>query len=368
MEALGTPAKAGAAVEKSSDESRRRYVNVNFEALKGALAQSSGVLTLNFFNDKSLRLALSRIEKGIEDSTVATGEIEGDPNSSVSLALVGRVLFVNVKSAENEASYEVRLAAENGELHVVRELGGSDAVADACETVDAVVEPDDEPIIETQGGDNSVMAAPVLDILVAYTPAARARVGGTSAIKALIHIGIADTNAALAGSGANMQVRLVGTLETKQNETGNYNSDLAALKGTTDSRWNEVHAVRKQLGADQVSLIGAYTRTYSPVGIGYYKATKSSAFTIVKYDTFKNYTFAHELGHNIGLDHSDGYQNSTARFRTIMAYGSYQRIRRYSNPNISYNGYKTGTSYNNSAKIINANNSRMASLVLQLIP
>jgi hypothetical protein len=179
---------------------------------------------------------------------------------------------------------------------------------------------------------------------------------------ALIQMGIADTNTAFAGSGVNLKVRLVGTMETFSNETSNMSNDLSSLRSTTDSKWNEVHAERRRLAADQVSLIGAYQNYSTPGGIGYVNSTASTAFTIVKSRYFKYFTFGHELGHNIGLRHSDGYVNSTGRFRTIMAYGSEPRIRRYSNPLINYNGYLTGDSDQNSSAILNARGGITAAL------
>ena len=157
-------------------------------------------------------------------------------------------------------------------------------------------------------------------------------------------------------------MRLVGTLALKQNDSGNFSSDLSALKSKTDGKWDEVHAERTRLGADQVTVVGNYPGG-SVAGIGYIGATASSAFTVVKRSMFSQYTFTHELGHNIGLQHSDGYVNSTGAFRTIMAYGSVPRILRYSSSTLTYKSYATGNSSHNSAAILNANGKMTASLV-----
>lgn len=50
-----------------------------------------------------------------------------------------------------------------------------------------------------------------------------------------------------------------------------------------------------------------------------------------------------------------------------MAYGTYTRIARFSNPAIDYNGYATGTSSNNSAAKINANGARIAALATSVV-
>jgi hypothetical protein len=101
----------------------------------------------------------------------------------------------------------------------------------------------------------------------------------------------------------------------------------------------------------------------STAGIGYIGSTVSTAFTITRVSAFRQFSFTHELGHNVGLQHSDGYESSGGSFRTIMAYGSVVRIDRFSNPDLLYNGYRTGTSSQDSASILNDNGSTTASLV-----
>lgn len=257
--------------------------------------------------------------------------------------------------------------AGNG-VHSIQEAndtGGDDEASCLAETsLQAPAEENDAAIPDGSAdeGSQAVAATPVIDMLVAYTPTARTGAGGDSAIKALIETGIANTNKAFTDSGVNLKVRLVGTLALTQNETGNWSSDLSALSSKTDGKWDAVHAERTRLGADQVTVVGEFPGS-SVAGIGYIKAGSGTAFTVVKRSAFSQYTFSHELGHNVGLQHSDGYVNSSAGFRTIMAYGSVPRILRYSNPSIAYKSSATGSSASNSASILNANGKTTANLV-----
>jgi hypothetical protein len=73
------------------------------------------------------------------------------------------------------------------------------------------------------------------------------------------------------------------------------------------------------------------------------------------------YSFGHELAHNMGSNHdrangsaalypySYGYWALDNSYRTVMAYdcpnGGCSRVPYFSNPNVSYNGYPTGISY-----------------------
>lgn len=339
---------------------QRRLAKLNFRALKRSLEGSTGSVTLNLFKDKTLNIQLDSISKISENNYVATGHIKGDLDSSATLVLNEDVIALTVKSSTDEENYEVRYSKDG---HVITEQTEVQDDEHSCSIIEAPDSAENDPIIP-QPGEESVLATPTIDMLVAYTPLAKAKAGGENAIKALIQLGVADTNTAFNGSGVNLRVRLAGVIQTSSNETSNYSGDLSALRSSTDRKWNEVHAARRKYGADQVTLIGAYPNVSNPVGIGYFKASKASAFTIVKHSVISTmFTLAHELGHNIGLDHSDGYVNTSGKFRTIMAYGSYKRIRRFSNPNILYNGFKTGTSAKYEASIINANSTRMSGLI-----
>jgi hypothetical protein len=91
---------------------------------------------------------------------------------------------------------------------------------------------------------------------------------------------------------------------------------------------------------------------------------ESFAFSVVDRECATgNYTFGHELGHNMGAHHdryvttgngaypySHGYVYTPDRWRTIMAYNTEcrdlgfncTRIQHWSNPDINYNGVPTG--------------------------
>lgn len=191
-----------------------------------------------------------------------------------------------------------------------------------------------------------------IDILVAYTPSALNRAGGKAALEAAIQAAIADTNTAFNESKVgSYRVRLAGIVAVAQEETDDWNADLTALRNTNDGKWDEVHALRQQYLADQVSLVTGLTGG-TTAGNGYVGGGKGNAFTITKVSSFSSFSFSHELGHNLGLDHPDGLE-ILGRFRTIMAYGSAKRIPRYSNPNVLFNGLATGDATHNSvAKLI----------------
>lgn len=330
---------------------RVRAVKANVEALKQSLRSGRKTIRLDLFKDKNITVKVEDLQILSKDNLIVTGQIIGKQLSSVSLVIRDDVVMANIHDAGNNR-YSIEYSSDG--THTVEEV--KDEAKDDCLTVDEGSGSSAAALGEGSGSDpvnmaETISGQKIIDMLVAYTPAARAKVGGTTAMLAKIQMGIADTNKAFTASSVNLQVRLAGTMEVSQNETGNFSSDLSALKGKTDGRWDEVHAKRMAVGADQVTMVGVYSGQ-TTAGIGYIKATAASAFTVVKVSAFSIYTFSHELGHNIGLQHSDGYVNSSGGFRTIMAYGSVPRILRYSNPSLLYSGYKTGdSSHNSSAKL-----------------
>ena len=154
-----------------------------------------------------------------------------------------------------------------------------------------------------------------VDVAVVYTPAAREWAGGTAAIEADIDLIVALTNQAYAASGVHHRVALVARTEVPYVETGNSYVDVVRLDNPSDGHMDGVHALRDRVGADLVHLMvgradGVCGRAFiygafglSVVGCG-------------------SRTVAHELGHNMGLQH-DRYQvhHYEGGLRQYPAYG-----------------------------------------------
>lgn len=342
-----------------TDPATTRTVRVDVATLKQRiLNRTSNNFQLPLLNGKSVNVILQEVKKYSANNIVATGRVENDQLSDVTIVINNDVMIANIGEASTEENYEIRFAG-NG-IHTIKSVHETDTdclteEGGGANTSNFVQPLDTESAQDTER--TAMDAVPTMDVLVAYTPGAVKQAGSVDAVKALVQMGVADANKAYQTSGVNLALRLVGTMALTQAES-TFTSDLSALKGTSDGKWDAVHAERKRVGADLVSVVAYYSS--STAGIGYVGSTYSSAFSITKTSAFKQQSFSHELGHNIGLNHSDGYENSTGKFRTTMAYGTYTRIPRFSNPAIDYNGYATGTSSNNSAKILNANGAKVA--------
>ncbi len=338
------------------DETQTRQVRINVGQLRQRLLnRSSNNFHLPLLNNKSVNVVLQDVKKYSENNIVATGRIDNDDLSNVTLVINNNVLTANISENGTQESYEIRFAGDG--THTVKSIHdhSEDCLTEEGENALNFAQP-----LETEAAAQDVTAmdaVPTVDVLVAYAPNALKNVGGVDAMKALIQMGIADSNKAYQNSGANLAIRLVGIMALTQTES-TFSSDLSALKGTSDGKWDAVHAERKRVGADLVSVVAYYNS--STAGIGYVGSSFSTGFSITKTTAFKQFSFTHELGHNMGLNHSDGYENSSGKFRTVMAYGTYTRIPRFSNPGFDYNSYATGTTSNNSAKILNASAAKVA--------
>lgn len=192
-------------------------------------------------------------------------------------------------------------------------------------------------------------------MLVVYTAQARAAAGGTAGMQATIELAVLEANQAYAKSGVPQHLRLVHTAELAYGETGDFNAELSRLCSKVDGHMDEVHALREQYGADLVSLIVASS---SYCGMAYRMPVADSwfadyAFSVVARDCATGYySFAHELGHNMGCahDHANasasmfpwGYGHRGSGWRTIMSYAPGVRVDHFSNPTVSYGGEPTG--------------------------
>ena len=160
------------------------------------------------------------------------------------------------------------------------------------------------------------------------------------------------------------RLRLVGAEPTAYTESGDLSIDLSRFRTTGDGYMDEVHARRNALGADLMVLVVGDVAG-GACGVGYVMTSLSSsfapwAFSVTAYPCISpNYTFAHELGHNMGSAHapedgagpaslypySFGYKHPANLFRTVMAYNctaGCPRVLHFSNPDVPLLGCGDG--------------------------
>ena len=267
---------------------------------------------------------------------------------------------------------------------------------DVCVPADAAFR-DWTTTIRFFGSSGRVCGAPVpvetvIDVAVFYTPAARLAEGGTAAIEAVIDLMIAETNQAYAESGVLQRVVLAAREEvqyTEYNPSGfGAGRDLSRLAHPSDGYLDEVHAIRDRVGADLVHLIADRDHRdrggeWDLCGLAYLPSGSDYGAFGLTHHGCGGPTFAHELGHNMGLRHDrfvegspnwpfpygHGYVNQrafvpgapeSARWLTIMSYRNQcssaevacQKLLRFSNPRQTWSGHALGVPGNHHARSV----------------
>ncbi len=348
---------------------RSRPVQVNFDSLMGqAMAFDGGAkskpLELNLFPDRSYNAILDHVSKEIPVNFSWIGKLEGMKDSQVVFVIGGGNLTGSISTGS--------------ENYRVRTVGGAQIV----EQINVAAFPreaDPIPVTPKPGAPTADLSGAVddgstFDLLVVYTPAARDAAGGTGAIQNLITLGVSETNLAYSNSVIIPRLHLVQTIEVNYVEAANINIDLDRLSNPADGFLDDVQALRDRYKADLVQLV--VSKPLGGCGIAYLMEGDSnssfseSAFSVTPQGCISpNYSFGHELGHNMGCNHapadptglgafpfSFGFKDILNRFRTIMAYDctpSCPRILHFSNPSVFYMGLPTGTTSQNNAQTIN---------------
>lgn len=344
---------------------RSRTVAVNFNLLHNV--HTGDHLELNLFDDQTFNAQIERVEN-MGGATLWVGHLNE--------ILMGQVFIVENQGqvaadiSTPDGLYQVRFAGND--LYIISQVDQSKYPEEM--TPIEVSATEGSPVEETipispasiQGPTSPQDDGSVIDVLVAYTPAARDAEGGTTAIINLIYLAVAETNQSYLNSGIIQRLNLAAVVETPYTESGSIETDLTRARSQYDGYMDELHTLRNTYAADLVNVI-AETDAYC--GIAYHmsymtSSFASSAFSVVARDCATGYfSFAHELGHNMGARHdwyidngttphtyAHGYAYPAGQWRTIMAYdnecqarGVYcTRLQYWANPALLLGGVPLG--------------------------
>jgi hypothetical protein len=324
---------------------------------------------LNLFPGESYRVQRDRLDDHGGGDFVWVGRIAGEPLSRVTFASRHGTISAVIDRPTNQGNelYELMptpqgkyLLYQLNENHlpprspgVTTDGGGATAAEGSAGT-------------STPSAPATVADPVVVDAMVVYTPAT-VTAYGQSGIEAMILQAVADANSGYQNSQVNMQLNLVFMGMVNFTETGDMGTALTRLQDPGDGYMDEVHGLRDQYGADLVCLLD---QDQGYCGIGYLMQTVDSsfagyAFSVVNPACLSSLSMSHEMGHNAGNQHngedasfpgaypySYGWRRCASDgtgFRTIMSYQCptviVPRINYFSNPNLSFNGYALGVSY-----------------------
>lgn len=297
-------------------------------------------------------------------------------------------------SQQRHVALEVDRAASdyNGECEIcIPEPAMGDAVADVADpdTASAPVMMEDAP-----------PDAINVDVMVVYTPAAKAAEGGLNGINNNIALAMQRSNTAHDNSNTKVSLILVHSAETSYTESGDAVLDLERLTytGGANAAMDEVQGLRDTFSADFICLFESEPEP-GIGGVGWLLTNESGspdwAYCLARVEqTDWTYTVVHEWGHNMGCSHSKtqtsgpwesddlysysaGWQwsdtgsSASVGYCSIMTYenfnssggNEYERVPHFSNPDISY----TGNEVNPTGDVADGDNARTIRNIRQVV-
>ena len=325
-------------------------------------------LVLNLFDDVVLTGIVEHVEPTSSGHSL-WGRLDGVGLGTFTLVVNGRVVIGTVRMPD--AVYTIRTAGDG--TYVIRQIDESSLppLGEPLEPPLSPLSPRDAP---AEADDVPSDDGSEIDVMVVYTPLAKHREGGRAAIEALIDLFVAETNQAYANSGVIHRINLMLREEVGYTEDGDSIIDLGRLSNGSDGYMDDVHERRDMYGADLVHILVGRSDVG---GLAHFNRGDSAAsdepfgfgLTVSRCGGL---CFAHELGHNMGLNHDRyqlgvprtgshyGYVNQrvfepgapeSARWRTIMSYGIQcwdvaeyycDWIGYFSNPDVTHNGDPMG--------------------------
>lgn len=342
---------------------RAAVVEVNESRLSEATAVG-GELRFNLFDDVALTGRVVKVMP-TDGGVITTGELVGEPGSSFIAVVHGTAFAAEVRSP-SRGDFEIRQIA-SGEL-VARQIDQSEFRPCGVGPGQRVGWP------APQGGDADggvlTREQSQVRVLMAYTNAAVAGVGGIDAMNALINLGITQTNEAYERSGILITLEVAHRMQVEYQEIGKSATDLAFFRSIGDGGMDDVHSARDCTGSDLCALL--VDKMDDACGIAYLlvdttSSFAGSAFSVTDTECVSGFTLAHEFGHNMACQHDRanaggagafpygfGYRTPDQKYRTIMSYDPGQRIPYFSNPDASFQGYQLGVPIGNQFATHNA--------------
>ncbi|MEM6800304.1 MAG: zinc-dependent metalloprotease family protein [Bacteroidota bacterium] len=271
---------------------RKRYVSLNDWDM-------GSQLSLKLFPDVEIVFDSEKIEFDGKIK-IWTGHIPGNEDGYVIISEQAGLYYAKIVDA---AFRTFQLVHKGASVYAIYEIDPNNIPQNENDHI--IVE---EDVAESDNGicdPNYSCAAVTIDILAVYTPAAKNQMGSAVGIQNAISVAIAEMNRINTRSGVPHSYRLVHMEETNFTESGNSSTDLNVLRNPTDGIMDNVHLLRYTHSADLVALITSSVYC----GIAYIQEVStvffpSFGFSVTGVNCMNtNYTLAHEIGHNMGLQH-----------------------------------------------------------------
>jgi len=309
-------------------------------------------------------IEIQRVIKHPDGSWSVTGHVNDNWENTFTLSVSEDRVLASIHNMDDHQFFEIKYFNEI-ETHVLVKVDPHQRDRISCGVHDR-----EHTIIDST--DSQSLHAPlessgsaVIDVMIVYTRNAENWANSrSSGINNVINQAMAIAQVSADNSRLNLTFRLVHRARVNYNETGDSDTDLDNL---TFGVISNVRSLRNQYGADVVVML---TDTNDSGGIAWLLTTPfgndSYAYSIarVQQASWTN-TLVHEIGHNMGNAHSRNQRQAAAGFSggfqrystgwrwtgtnsrsyaSVMTYpeGS-QSVDIFSNPDINYQGWATGS-------------------------
>jgi PKD repeat protein len=284
-----------------------RSVEINYSSLSSI--SEGDEITINLFEDAEFTLVVDLMEQHVNGSTAWAGHFKNDPYGYGTMALNNGVLigaFGNVESV-----YGIKYIDETQFVYEQSHLPLSAISDDSLGLTEHEHEykNSSEPAISLSPYSTAPL---IIDVMVAYTTAARVAEGGTSAINALISSSIAQTNQTYFNSKINQRVYLALAAEVNYDESqiDTWMELNEVLVDPDDGLLDDLQVLRNSANvyADlNIFMVNKAPGTETDGGRASALGPSSYFnFASLRKDTSIHpdyYAFAHELGHLMGAQH-----------------------------------------------------------------
>lgn len=373
---------------------------------------------MNDVNGNLITIEVSRIIEHLHEDWSIIGSIDGNPFNSFTLSYSDGKLISQIRNITSHTFMEIAYRSES-ESHYLLEVDPHNSNELSC----GVDHSNDRlrflrsstTVPSLQVPQPLSTGTTVIDVMIVYTPAAEAwalseEAGGVG-IQNVINQSMTIAQEAVDNSNIDLEFRLVHTTKVDYTETvvetedGEEENDSGVdLDKLTDGDIPGVHEWRDEFNAD---LVAMFTYVEDTGGIAYLGSGSEDdaayAYSITRVQQAANTsTHAHEMGHNMGKDHTRNQKDAAAgdeggifeystgwrwigndgeTYVSVMSYDEPAdddengkdengdpiyaiQVRLFSNPDINFQGVPTG-SY--TGKYAPADNARSIREVMQRV-
>lgn len=308
--------------------------------------QRKGKFSVRLFDDLRIDLQRVSVEAAFESGVIWNGaSTAGD--AAILVVNGGRV----TGSIERDGRHFLIEPVGEGQLHRIKEIDTEAYPKDLHKTPPGQ-DKKSEGTQSRRPAESAATTPTEVTLLVAYTALAKNQLGSTFRDK--IKLDVSRTNTALANSGVDMKLRIVGfaPVWAGYNELGSsdWGEPLDSITSGTAYNFGNIRHTRDTLAADLVTFYTVRPEYCGLAWVNYPALMAAYAYSVINADCQGSLTLAHELGHNMGLEHDRyvvaspgpssqynyGFVSLAGAFRTIMSYSDACSDRSINCTEISY--------------------------------